>query len=311
MSAHRPTGGDRFAAQWRAEAARLAAEGMYRPEDEHDACGVGLIASLDGQPHRHVVEAGLQVLIENRRGLDDTAFERELFLVRRRIEKAALDAHITELYLCSLSCRSVIYKGMFLAEQLDNFFPDLRDERFVSRFAISHQRYSTNTFPTWRLAQPFRSIAHNGEINTVRGNREQVRGRAGDQATSEVARALLDAGPLLSDDGSDSLSLDEALELLTTTGWALTPARTGTTRWCGEFRSCPAHRCGRRTSAQAPDWSWQAWSPTVTPRSTMCSTSIADTRCLSRTWSASGRRSSGSPRFRDPLLGLRRMRRSL
>ena len=78
--------------------------------------------------------------------------------------------------------------------------------------------------PVWRLAQPFRSIAHNGEINTVRGNREEVRGRGADVTTSAVARELLAAGPLLSPDGSDSLSLDEALELLTATGWDLTTA---------------------------------------------------------------------------------------
>ena len=69
-----------------------------------------------------------------------------------------------------MSCRSIIYKGMFLAENLTDFYPDLLDERFVSRFAIYHQRYSTNTFPTWRLAQPFRMLAHNGEINTISGN---------------------------------------------------------------------------------------------------------------------------------------------
>ena len=111
-----------------------------------------------------------QIMIDNRKALDDDAFERELFIVRRRIEKAVLAAHISDFYICSLSCRSVIYKGMFLAEQLDNFYPDLLDDRFVSSFAIYHQRYSTNTFPTWRLAQPFRMLAHNGEINTLRGN---------------------------------------------------------------------------------------------------------------------------------------------
>jgi glutamate synthase (NADPH/NADH) large chain/glutamate synthase (ferredoxin) len=89
---------------------------------------------------------------------------------------------------------------------------------------VFHQRYATNTRPVWRLAQPFRSIAHNGEINTVRGNREQVRGRSADPARTAIARSLLEAGPLLSADGSDSLSLDEALELLTVTGWDLTPA---------------------------------------------------------------------------------------
>ncbi len=92
------------------------------------------------------------------------------------------------------------------------------------QYAVFHQRYATNTTPLWRLAQPFRSIAHNGEINTVRGNREQVRGRARDTGARPIAAELLDAGPLLSPDGSDSLSLDEGLELLTTTGWDLAPA---------------------------------------------------------------------------------------
>ena len=76
-----------------------------------------------------------------------------------------------DFHLCSFSTRSIIYKGMFLAEQVAAFYPDLTDERFISRFAIYHQRYSTNTFPTWKLAQPFRVLAHNGEINTFRGNK--------------------------------------------------------------------------------------------------------------------------------------------
>ena len=105
-----------------------------------------------------------------RRGADAAAFERDLYVIRRRIEKQAIAAQVGELYICSLSCRSIVYKGMFLAESLTNFYPDLLDPRFVSRFAIYHQRYSTNTFPTWRLAQPFRMLAHNGEINTIHGN---------------------------------------------------------------------------------------------------------------------------------------------
>ena len=123
----------------------------------------------------------------------------------------------------SASARTIVYKGLVIGGRLPDLYPDLRAPLTVG-YAVFHQRYATNTHPVWRLAQPFRSIAHNGEINTVRGNREQVRGRAGDAAGSEIARALLAAGPLLSDDGSDSLSLDEALELLTTTGWELTPA---------------------------------------------------------------------------------------
>ncbi|HEX7725781.1 MAG TPA: hypothetical protein VF410_04445, partial [Rhizomicrobium sp.] len=95
--------------------------------------------------------------------------DRRLYLCRRRIEKRVREASIQDFYVCSLSSRSLIYKGMFLAEHLSEFYPDLKDERFVSAFAIFHQRYSTNTFPTWRLAQPFRMLAHNGEINTLKG----------------------------------------------------------------------------------------------------------------------------------------------
>ncbi|MFW5655846.1 MAG: glutamate synthase large subunit, partial [Roseicyclus sp.] len=107
-----------------------------------------------------------QIIISNSRGVDEETFERELYVIRRRIEKAAAAAGIKELYLCSLSCRSIIYKGMMLAEQVAEFYPDLKDARFESAFAIYHQRYSTNTFPQWWLAQPFRMLAHNGEINT-------------------------------------------------------------------------------------------------------------------------------------------------
>ena len=83
---------------------------------------------------------------------------------------AATAAAINGMYVCSLSCRSLIYKGMMLAEQVAEFYPDLMDARFESAFAIYHQRYSTNTFPQWSLAQPFRMLAHNGEINTLKGN---------------------------------------------------------------------------------------------------------------------------------------------
>ncbi|HBB55548.1 MAG TPA: hypothetical protein DCZ49_05115, partial [Hyphomonadaceae bacterium] len=92
--------------------------------------------------------------------------ERVLFLARRRIENRALAQNLTELYICSLSAETVVYKGLFLADQIDAFYPDLRDPSFVSKIALFHQRYSTNTFPQWRLAQPFRLLAHNGEINT-------------------------------------------------------------------------------------------------------------------------------------------------
>ncbi|WP_414655606.1 glutamate synthase large subunit [Ferrovibrio sp.] len=314
-----------YVEQWRDESRRLSETGMYRPEDERDACGVGLIASLDGQPHRRVVAAGImalkalwhrgavdadgmtgdgagihvqipqdffrehvrrtgfepgegklglgmvflpktdlaaqetcrtivetaildfgygiygwrqvpvdasiigekanatrpeieQVLVENRLGKDDNAFERDLFLIRRRIEKQVLAAHISEFYICSLSCRSVIYKGMFLAEQLDNFYPDLKDERFVSTFAIYHQRYSTNTFPTWRLAQPFRMLAHNGEINTLRGNVNWMKSHEIKMASEAFGDLSDDIKPIVQSGSSDSAALDSVFEVLVRAG---------------------------------------------------------------------------------------------
>ena len=94
-----------------------------------------------------------QILISNSKGVEEETFERELYVIRRRVEKQAIS--MKDLYLPSLSCRSIIYKGMMLAEQVAEFYPDLLDERFQSTFAIYHQRYSTNTFPQWWLAQPF------------------------------------------------------------------------------------------------------------------------------------------------------------
>ena len=159
------------------------------------------------------------------RPLRDDAFERRLVVARRRLESAARDAggRIAELSVPSASCLTVVYKGLVTGARLDELYADLRAPVRVG-YTVFHQRYATNTHPVWRLAQPFRSIAHNGEINTVRGNREQVRGRAADRGGRPIAADLLAAGPLLSPDGSDSLSLDEGLELLTTTGWDLAPA---------------------------------------------------------------------------------------
>src|SRR3546814_19852298 len=94
-------------------------------------------------------------------------FEKNLYLIRRRIEKKVIEAQIQGFYICSLSCQSIIYKGLFLAEALSVFYPDLMDVRFESRFALFHQRYSTNTFPQWWLAQQFRTLAHRSEERRV------------------------------------------------------------------------------------------------------------------------------------------------
>ncbi|MEX1172504.1 MAG: glutamate synthase large subunit [Chloroflexota bacterium] len=160
------------------------------------------------------------------RAITDDAFERRLVVARRRLEHAWREAGeqvATGSSVPSASCRTIVYKGLVLGSRLWDLYPDLRQPLDVT-YAMFHQRYATNTHPTWALAQPFRSIAHNGEINTVRGNREQVRGRVRDAGMRPIAGELVGAGPLLSADASDSLSLDEGLELLTTTGWDLGPA---------------------------------------------------------------------------------------
>ncbi|QCE32808.1 glutamate synthase large subunit [Acetobacteraceae bacterium] len=158
-----------------------------------------------------------QIMIRNALGKTDADFERDLYIIRRRIEKAASKAQI-DLYLCSLSCRSVIYKGMFLAENLVDFFPDLLDERFVSRFALYHQRYSTNTFPTWKLAQPFRRLAHNGEINTLSGNINLMQAQEVLFESPVLDPYIEDLKPVIQPAGSDTAVLDNVFELLTFAG---------------------------------------------------------------------------------------------
>ena len=155
-----------------------------------------------------------QIMIANIRGVPEEQFERDLYVIRRRIEEDVREASINDFYMCSLSCRSVIYKGMFLAEQLTAFYPDLLDERFVSSFAIYHQRYSTNTFPTWRLAQPFRTLAHNGEINTLRGNVNWMRAHETRMAAEAFGDDIDDVLPVIQDGSSDSAALDAVFEVL-------------------------------------------------------------------------------------------------
>jgi glutamate synthase (ferredoxin) len=154
------------------------------------------------------------------RPLDDGAFERRLLLVRRRIAAEAARAGLDELAVASGSSRTIVYKGLVAGGRLAQLYPDLAAPVPVS-FATFHQRYATNTHPTWRLAQPFGRLAHNGEINTVRGNREELRGRRGDPDPAGLIADVQERGPLLSVGGSDSASLDEAVELLVASGWDL------------------------------------------------------------------------------------------
>jgi glutamate synthase (NADPH/NADH) large chain len=151
---------------------------------------------------------------------------RDLFLLRRRIEKRVRDSYIKDFYICSLSARSLIYKGMFLAEQLSNFYPDLNDPRFVSSFAIYHQRYSTNTFPQWWLAQPFRMLAHNGEINTLKGNTNWMKSHEIRMAADVFGEHGDEIKPIIQPGSSDSAALDAVFEVLVQAGRSAPMAKT-------------------------------------------------------------------------------------
>ncbi|AXI56447.1 glutamate synthase large subunit [Sulfitobacter sp. JL08] len=167
-----------------------------------------------------------QIIISNSKGVDEETFERELYVIRRRVEKAAAAAHVQGLYIASLSCRSIIYKGMMLAEQVAVFYPDLMDERFESAFAIYHQRYSTNTFPQWWLAQPFRMLAHNGEINTLKGNVNWMKSHEIRMASSTFGDMAEDIKPIIPQGSSDSGALDAVFEVLVRAGRNAPMAKT-------------------------------------------------------------------------------------
>ena len=159
-----------------------------------------------------------QIMIATEPNFKKENFERDLFIIRRRIENQVQLSNINEFYICSFSCRSIIYKGMFLAEQLSSFFPDLQDVRFVSNFAIYHQRYSTNTFPTWPLAQPFRMLAHNGEINTLTGNIRLTQAHEPKISSPIFGSNISDLKPIIKPGSSDSAALDSVFELLCRAG---------------------------------------------------------------------------------------------
>ncbi len=167
-----------------------------------------------------------QILISNAKGVDEETFERELYVIRRRIEKAASAVGITGLYIASLSCRSIIYKGMMLAQDVAEFYPDLKDERFESAFAIYHQRYSTNTFPQWWLAQPFRMLAHNGEINTLKGNTNWMKSHEIRMASGAFGEMAEDIKPIIATGASDSAALDAVFEVLVRAGRNAPMAKT-------------------------------------------------------------------------------------
>ncbi len=160
-------------------------------------------------------------------GADAAArFERKLYVIRKRVERAVDALKINALarrafYVVSLSANTLIYKGMLTAQQLGPMFPDLLDERFESALALVHQRFSTNTFPSWPLAHPYRMIAHNGEINTLRGNINWMRAREGLLQSDLLGDDLKKLLPVIREGGSDTATFDNVLELLVMAGRSL------------------------------------------------------------------------------------------
>jgi glutamate synthase (NADPH/NADH) large chain len=158
---------------------------------------------------------------------DTDAFERKLFVVRKQAHHLVWDDDIEDIghfYITSLSARTIVYKGMMLAPNLDKYYRDLGDDRLESALALVHQRFSTNTFPSWPLAQPFRYLCHNGEINTVRGNINWMLARRHSMKSKLLGDDLEKLWPLVGDGASDSATFDNALELLVASGYSLAHA---------------------------------------------------------------------------------------
>ncbi|MCX7717289.1 MAG: glutamate synthase large subunit [Candidatus Sumerlaeaceae bacterium] len=155
---------------------------------------------------------------------DDEAWERKLYLIRKWANKRFKEEEIPGheiYYACSMSSRTIIYKGMLIADQIDAFYPDLRNPDYTSALALVHSRFSTNTFPSWELAHPYRMIAHNGEINTLRGNRNWMRAREATIQSPLFGQDITKLFPLVTETGSDSATFDNALEFLVMTGRSL------------------------------------------------------------------------------------------
>src|SRR5258706_4054404 len=142
-------------------------------------------------------------------------YERTLYYARRLIERRLQEAEIHDCYIVSLSRTTIIYKGLLAPSELSSFYLDLADPRYMSAFAVFHQRYSTNTFPSWPLAQPMRLLAHNGEINTLQGNRNWMKAREAPWCSPYWGDTIHHLLPILQEGGSDSAQLDNVLDLLT------------------------------------------------------------------------------------------------
>ena len=165
-----------------------------------------------------------QIFIRRALGMDQDALERKLYIVRKRTEAEIARSDLREkdfFYIPSLSSRTIVYKGLLLAPQIAHFYQELSDPDLMSAICLVHQRFSTNTFPTWHLAHPYRYICHNGEINTLRGNVNWMHARQSVLASSLLGDDIHKVMPIITPGGSDSAMLDNAIELLTLTGRSL------------------------------------------------------------------------------------------
>lgn len=160
-----------------------------------------------------------QVLLGRDSRWTELDFERRLYLARRIIDRKLVDAGMADVYMPSMSCRTIVYKGLFRADQVGEFYLDLQNPAFTTACCLFHVRYGTNTFPKWELAHPYRRSAHNGEINTICGNRHWLHAREREWTSAVWGEDLAHFSPVLQWDESDSASLDRALELLELTGW--------------------------------------------------------------------------------------------
>ena len=178
-----------------------------------------------GDLARQVEPVIYQVFVGRGPGMKDRRdFERKLYIIRKVMERSIRESMLSErkyFYILSLSCNTMVYKGLLLADQIEPFFPDLKDPSMVSGLALVHQRYSTNTFPTWDLAQPFRYLCHNGEINTLRGNMNWMNTRQYLFESDVFGRDIAKLFPIATPGASDSAILDNAVELLVHSGRTL------------------------------------------------------------------------------------------
>ena len=176
--------------------------------------------SVPGKGAHEVEPAIKQVFITGKGEMETTLLERTLYKIRKKVERRISDE---DFYICSLSSRAIVYKGMLTSGQLRRFFPDLSSPYFTSGMALVHSRFSTNTFPKWKLAQPFRLLAHNGEINTIRGNRGWMKARES-VLNSGALGDITELRPVVQEGMSDSASLDNVFEFLVMSGLSLPQA---------------------------------------------------------------------------------------